>query len=363
MSQPSELPEWNSGAANSTTPSGGKKVLGYTVNEVPLSGHLNWFMRTTYLWANYLKGLVAGTEIFTNLVATASSGVAVVATGGATQPGMESHGGSGNSHGFFAYGSGTGYGALGKGGLTGEGIRAVGGDTSGAGLIAIAVGGNSKGVDGTGVGSAAGVQGTGGASAGVGVKGVGGAGGSGVYGQGTSNGKGGEFQGNGTGHGVEVTSGSGGAAVPVVATRGDGSNTDVVLRADGYVHMNGGNPGVTASIQNRITPLSFLKAWVTFTCNGTANPTIVAGLNVTSVVQTVGGGLNGLITITIAGDMAGVSYGLMGVCESVSQYGFEFGSKAAGSFIARPQKVTDLTYPNAAATDTNTFTIFVVGAQ
>lgn len=58
-SKPSSLPQWNSGGANRTEPSGGKKILGYTTNDVPTSGNLNWWKNLVYQWMQYLDTVEA----------------------------------------------------------------------------------------------------------------------------------------------------------------------------------------------------------------------------------------------------------------------------------------------------------------
>lgn len=54
MAKPTKLPEFNSGLANQTEPSGGKKILGWTLNEIPPSGYFNWLFYYIYLWLKWI---------------------------------------------------------------------------------------------------------------------------------------------------------------------------------------------------------------------------------------------------------------------------------------------------------------------
>jgi hypothetical protein len=78
---------------------------------------------------------------------------------------------------------------------------------------------------------------------------------------------------------------------------------------NGTVTLNGtigvaGNPAATTGVTNKLTAKSIAKAWARIQLNGTASPTLVNGLNVTSVSAGVGG-----LSVTIADDLAGTTHG------------------------------------------------------
>lgn len=85
--KPTTVPRWaetagGTPAANITTPSSGEQDTGYTSNQIPTSGKLNWLFRFLYDWILYLKDAV--------FVATSGSGLAGVdATGDGTTPGVK----------------------------------------------------------------------------------------------------------------------------------------------------------------------------------------------------------------------------------------------------------------------------------
>ena len=71
---PAVVPEWNTGAANRSTPSGGKIVLGWEAEEAPSSSTFNWWMFTSgEILAWVLDGSSAGEED-AHLVETSSTG-------------------------------------------------------------------------------------------------------------------------------------------------------------------------------------------------------------------------------------------------------------------------------------------------
>lgn len=120
------------------------------------------------------------------LTATAqgSSSKGLTASSTGTQPAVEGLASSGNGIGGNFAGSGSGNGLNSAGGSTGSGVTALGGATSGYGVFAMALGGNSIGVYGQSQGSAAGVTGQG-SSAAIGTdsirpNGFGGGGGAGA---------------------------------------------------------------------------------------------------------------------------------------------------------------------------------------
>lgn len=132
MSQPSKLPEWNSGVANQTEPSAPKKVLGWVVNEAAASSYFNWILYTIYLWCVYLKNLASEALTWTALqtfneaiVVIATTGTNVIGgmfTGKGNQSGVSGQGGaSAGAGGSFAGGASSGPGIVGVGG-TGGGV-------------------------------------------------------------------------------------------------------------------------------------------------------------------------------------------------------------------------------------------------
>lgn len=50
FSKPNRVAEWNSGLANQTEPTGGKKILGWIFNEAPASSFFNWLGFQAYTW-------------------------------------------------------------------------------------------------------------------------------------------------------------------------------------------------------------------------------------------------------------------------------------------------------------------------
>jgi hypothetical protein len=57
MAKPTVLPRWNTDASNRTTPSSGQLDTGWTLDQVPPSSYLNWFMFYVYSWLLWLDGL------------------------------------------------------------------------------------------------------------------------------------------------------------------------------------------------------------------------------------------------------------------------------------------------------------------
>jgi hypothetical protein len=60
MPRPPALPEWNTDGSNRVEPSAGEKAVGYSVNQVPSSSKLNWWMNAVHEWVTYLDGFVTG---------------------------------------------------------------------------------------------------------------------------------------------------------------------------------------------------------------------------------------------------------------------------------------------------------------
>jgi len=53
--KPTSVPIWNTGTANRTEPSAGKKVLGWIIGEEPPSSYFNWLQGLTGDWLQYLS--------------------------------------------------------------------------------------------------------------------------------------------------------------------------------------------------------------------------------------------------------------------------------------------------------------------
>jgi len=61
MSQPTELPEWGTGAgADNTEPSGSKKSQGFVDREKPVASTFNWLFNIIYAWITHFKSWSEG---------------------------------------------------------------------------------------------------------------------------------------------------------------------------------------------------------------------------------------------------------------------------------------------------------------
>lgn len=59
--KPSVLPQWNTDGTNRTTPSGGQKASGWTLNQAAVSSYFNWLFFYIYSWLLYLSdGALSG---------------------------------------------------------------------------------------------------------------------------------------------------------------------------------------------------------------------------------------------------------------------------------------------------------------
>jgi hypothetical protein len=177
--------------------------------------------------------------------------------------------------------------------------------SSGAAFLATA-GANPNGVTGTGFGTGTGGVFTGGSGGGTGVSGVG-----------TGTVRGGHFA-NGT------------------AATG-GTRQDAVVLSNGDLDMSGvADPSPTTPLQDRLTPLSFVKVWASITMNNTASPTVNGALNVTSVAaQEVNEGVQvTYITITVAQDFADTNFCAVPTLES-SSLNIYVSSRTAGTIVLR----------------------------
>jgi hypothetical protein len=65
MPKPSSLPAWNTGGANSTEPSGAKKILGWIVDEAPPSSYFNWWQKLVYDWMVWLNAFESTAHTWT----------------------------------------------------------------------------------------------------------------------------------------------------------------------------------------------------------------------------------------------------------------------------------------------------------
>lgn len=298
-----------------------------------------------------------GYGVFGEAGASASAGV----TGFGPIYGVSGQGFA-NGTGVHAVGAGVGQGAYitggsggGKGAEIWGGSNAPGVDARGNGIghAIVALGGSdSRGIDATGgTGSnKAGVRGTGGSGGGNGVEAVGSAaGGHGISAWAT------------TGHGGDFT--GGGAYAGVRAARGDAFTNKPAIDSYGTINLDGSSaPGVITPIKNQITRNSIVKAWVLIQCNGTANPVILDGFNVSSVVQDLVS-LPGKLTITFAQPMAGSSYAVKGLCENAPAYSAEIYGKAGASFNCRPYAIQSSSYPSHTVTNGQLWLFEVMGAQ
>lgn len=84
-SKPANVPVWNSGGAVNVEPSAGKKILGWLANERPPAQYLNWLLKLTGEWAQYLSdGAMSGAWTFASTVGitgliTATAGLVAAA--------------------------------------------------------------------------------------------------------------------------------------------------------------------------------------------------------------------------------------------------------------------------------------------
>jgi hypothetical protein len=214
---PAVVPEWNTGAANRSTPSGGKIALGWEAEESPSSSTFNWWMFTSgEILAWVLDGSNAGEED-AHLVETSSTGATTIAqvtiTGraGGTY-GLQATGssGAGPATGVRGIGTGNAVGVSGTGGsgAAGHGVVGTGSSTAGAyGVRGVAAGTNNTGVRGEGIGDGAGCSCVGGASGPGGVFTGGGGNEAGAEGTGVGTGAGFDGLGGATGPGVRGTAG------------------------------------------------------------------------------------------------------------------------------------------------------------
>lgn len=237
------------------------------------------------------------------------AGSGVNATGGATGAGGIFTGGASGAVGVSATGTGTFSGIVATGGATnGSGVSGTG---TGTGWGGIFTGGSSggEGVRGTGGGDQEGVRGIGGStSSPPGVFGSGGSpNGVGVLGEGTLTGAGGKFTGGATdGNGVE---GIGGGSAPG-GTFASGTAATASVPQSAIKATNGNlsfvgttNPNSDVGFSNTLTPKNIVKAWVRYTLNASAAPTVNSGFNVASVSASASA-----VTVTFATGLTAGAY-------------------------------------------------------
>lgn len=92
MAKPTEIPEWNSGGTNRTTPTGGQKAAGIASGETSNSSRMNWVLYWLYQWVVWLDaGVLTGVSYVASGIVTvgglltASAGLAL--TGALTMTG------------------------------------------------------------------------------------------------------------------------------------------------------------------------------------------------------------------------------------------------------------------------------------
>lgn len=269
-----------------------------------------------------------GLGVGTGVVGTggATNGIGISGSGAGTGIGVTGTGGaSGTSStvfpplgaGAYFVGGGNGNGVVGKGSGSGGRGGWFTGSNSGAGVLGEgdSVANTGNGVNGIGYGTGRGGSFQGGDTNGVGCRGVGGTGGTGhgVQGVGGAAAAGGDFTGGST-SGVGVIGTGTGTGVGGLFVPGGSSQYNAAISTSGNIRMTG--PAITISTQhfNTISPMSFPKAWIYFRCNGTNNPTQIAGVNVNGIVQQT----DGRIDISFAGGFATTAYMFMAQCGNFS---------------------------------------------
>ncbi len=165
---------------------------------------------------------------------------------------------------------------------TAAGLVVTGGSTSGNGITATGGASNGKGVHGTGDGTGEGGYFTGGDTSATGVLATGGA----------PNGVGGSFTGTGTGKALYLVGGT--------AATGGTRRTAVEI-TNGDIDLDGvADPTSTTALKDKLTPLSFVKAWGQVATSG---PTVTAGMNIASVSCA-----SDALTVTFAQAMSSTAY-------------------------------------------------------
>ena len=369
--KPTNLAEWATGAAPIVEPSLPQKQAGWAPGTKPPAQWFNWWWKLVHQWIVWLdafetsfhawgafqqfnEGVVIerasgpGTALQVNQLGTGNA-LIVVGTGAEAITAESPFGGvfglapaGSNVAGFGLKGQtddavapairaivnvATGLG-LKLDGSTLAGVSLIEGSATGAGARGIDILSDLWGVRGTanaglgviGVGTTKGVRGEGkAASNGMGVEGVG-----------AGTGLGGRFQGGTGGAGLDAIAGGGnnygvtaagaGSAPGVVGIGGATGvggrflpgtlvNTDPAIIPVGPVSFaEAGDPATSAPVAQLLHRKQVNRCWALVALNGTANPTILDAVGITSVAQqTVG---NGVIDVTMAQAMANTSYGV-----------------------------------------------------
>lgn len=370
--KPTNLAEWATGAAPIVEPSLPQKQAGWATGTKPPAQWFNWWWKLVHQWIVWLDAFEsefhtwtafqqfdAGVEVErasgpstalqVNHLGTGDALVAV-GTGGkavyAESPNGSVYGlapvGSVATIGFGVKGetddavapalwglvnvaTGTG---LQLDGSTLAGVTLINGSATGAGARGLDLLADLWGLRGTanagqgviGVGSVNGVRGEGKAATnGIGVNGLGAGTGLGGRFQGGTNAPGADLiAGGGNNYGVtSVGSGNAPGVVGIGGATGVGGrflagtlvNTDPAIIPVGPVSfVEAGDPATSANVSQLLHRKQVNRCWALVALNGTAAPTILDAVGITSVAQqTVG---NGVIDVTMAQAMANTSYGV-----------------------------------------------------
>ncbi len=409
MPMPATLPLWNTDNLNRTEPSGAKKALGWIVGEPVDSSYFNWWMFTAYEWLLWLSG-IEGEALSWSVVQNFEEGVtitktglsnALVVTGAINTAGggaIFADGGFSSFVGATLYGysyfestsnvlaaieifkEGTEAGLIinadNEGLVVQGGLGGTGGNYAARFTNDLGAGGAifSGGTTALGIGARF-VGATGIASPGFGATFLGGSpslgtGKAGISSVGGSNAPGGVFvAGNGaSGAGIDTTGSYGvSAGGPGLIARNGLDTIGTAVDLYGSISFsNATAPASNAAQPNKLTKKSFAKAWALIDCNGTATPTIVDGINIASVSQSIAGGTNGDITINLANAMTSTDHAVKTWWQD---YGGSFNrlsyplSRTASQVVLRTAEAS--TGVKLGATDTQSSRVYVewFGAQ
>lgn len=352
MPMPANVPAWNTGGANRTEPSAGKKVLGWVVAEPVDSSFFNWWMFTAYSWILWLQGIQDESltwtiqQQFTESITVkrTTPGNALSVTGEVLVTGTVAAGA-----GFYASGFGYGINSVTDLGSYFECTSAsapaieIFKEGSAPGLIinadneaAVVVAGSGSryalNITGAGLGGAI-FQGSGSnavgarflgatgiASPGYGATFLGGspsigAGKAGLYAVGGAQAEGGQFEGgSGTNGGYGITAVGSGISPAAKFSRADTSVVLPAIDCRGTVDLaSAGVPAINANTLNKLGRNSTPKAWVRFAHNGTTSPTVISGINVAAVTFNT---TTAVTSITFAASL-GSDYGFTASCENL----------------------------------------------
>jgi hypothetical protein len=263
------------GTAALSEPSSGLRDTGFVAGTQVDEGYVNKLLKNSYLWQQYLNGLEG--EALTWTAAHIFNGAVTINTTPTLSHGFTSSNVAINSASPGTEGGHITGGANTGSGNGGAGVAVTGGASTGGngGAAVVAIGGASA----SGFGSI-GVQGTA-------VR----AGSGGYFAGGTANGNGVTAFAGATG-GYAASLVSGGGFTRALRLADATSNGLPIMELAGYLNMQDSYvPPYNTGFNSILTVKSFAKAWVAFTTNGTASPTINSGLNIASV--TLASGLYG----------------------------------------------------------------------